>query len=127
MNTNEMLRKTYEKTDGDYLIRHKIYCNDGFSISIQASQGHYCSPRKTFEGPYTEVELGFPNLFESLIMPYIENGNDNPCLSVYAYVPVELVDEMIEKHGGFHPKTINEVEWFSELVNGGIEDGRVED
>ena len=32
-------------------------------------------------------------------MDYCED-DENPCGTVYGYVPVELVDRVIEKHGG---------------------------
>ena len=32
-------------------------------------------------------------------MEYVEDY-DNPTYTVYAYVPVEVVQEVIEKHGG---------------------------
>lgn len=100
---NEYIRKTYRKLTPDKcaaFIRSRIQCNDGFSISIQASSFHYCNPRRTFEGPYTELELGYPSCSEELLMPYIENDSREPEDTVYPYVPVEVVDEMIQKHGG---------------------------
>lgn len=99
MNANEMLKKTYVRNKGGYLIRDRVYCKDGFSISIQASQGHYCLPRATFEGPYKEVELGYPNKFDPIIFPYIECPGD-ATKGVYPYVPVDVVDKLLEKHGG---------------------------
>ena len=72
----------------------------GFSISIQASSCHYCEPRRTFEGPYTEVELGFPSCSEELLIPYMEDDCCKPENTVYPYVPVEVVDKVIKKHGG---------------------------
>ena len=78
----------------------RVTCNDGFSVSIQASAAHYCHPGITFEGPYTEVELGYPSCSEELLMPYIEDGCCEPKDAVYPYMPVEVVDEVIKKHGG---------------------------
>lgn len=112
MNTNEYLAKTYEernsyvfngRTHIDIAIRPKVVCADGFSISIQASEYHYCSPRVTFcpmDGwnRYTEVELGFPNQVEEDLLEYAED--EDPLDTVYGYVPVELVDKVLEKHGG---------------------------
>ena len=100
---NEYIKKTYNISNlGDYrpYIRSKIQCNDGFSISIQASECHYCNPRATFEGPYTELELGYPSCSEELLMPYIEDGCCEPEYAVYPYVPIEVVDKVIKKHGG---------------------------
>ena len=100
---NEYIKKTYKNLRSNKcvaFIRSKIQCNDGFSISIQASECNYCNPRATFEGPYTEVELGYPSCSEELLMPYMEDYCCKPEDAVYPYVPVEVVDEVIKKHGG---------------------------
>ena len=75
-----------------------LICEDGFSVSIQASEGSYCSPRNDV-GPYTAVELGFPNEEDPLIIPWAED-RANPKGTVYGYVPVDIVLEMITNHGG---------------------------
>lgn len=75
-----------------------VTCQDGFRVSIQGNETGYCNPRNN-TGPYTEVELGFPNRVDNLIMGYAEDP-DNPSDTVYAYVPSEVVLEMILKHGG---------------------------
>ena len=75
-----------------------VICEDGFKMSVQASETHYCEP-KGFADEYTEVEIGFPNRNEELLMDYCEDF-ENLCGTVYGYVPVELVDRVIEKHGG---------------------------
>ena len=113
-------------------IRPKIVCQDGYSVSVQASEYHYCEPRYTqwqnedgwhvingnywlssdtprnFETdrftPYESVELGFPSEADDLINEYAEIGfNDTPNYTntVYGYVPVDIVEKLIEKHGGF--------------------------
>ena len=100
---NEYIKKTYSISNlGDYrpYIRMRVQCNDGFSISIQASACHYCEPRRTFEGPYTELELGYPSYSEELLIPYREDDYCEPENTVYPYVPVEVVDKVIKKHGG---------------------------
>lgn len=75
-----------------------VQCEDGFNISIQASERNYSSPRDNL-GPYTEVELGFPNATDETILPYAEDRM-NPTGTVYPYVPSEVVLEMLLKHGG---------------------------
>lgn len=75
-----------------------VQCEDGFSISIQASERKYCNPKNN-KGPYTEVELGFPNVKDETILPYAEDRMD-PTGTVYPYVPSEVVLEMLLKHGG---------------------------
>lgn len=80
-------------------IRPRLYCNDGYSISVQASEYHYCSPRLNGAQDYESVELGFPSKEDELINEYAEFGFDYTD-TVYGYVPVEIVEKLIEKHGG---------------------------
>lgn len=81
-------------------VRPRIVCEDGFSISIQAGDGLYCEPRVNLEdGTYKSVELGYPSEEEPLIAEFAEDPEEL-CDTVYACVPVEIVDEMIKKHGG---------------------------
>ena len=84
---------------GMFPVRKAITCTDGYTISIQASQGAYCQPRENY-GPWYMVECGFPNRNPSQsLMEYAED-KDNPRDTVYGYVPVEVVVAEIEKHGG---------------------------
>ena len=87
--------------DGDeYLLRPRALCADGFSISIQGgNRFHYCRPRELCM-IFESVELGFPSQVEDLIMQYIDGPEGNPLGSVYGFVPIEVVDEMVAKHGG---------------------------
>lgn len=101
---NEYLKRTRvigKYRDGETYegIRPGLTCNDGFEVSVQASMYHYCSPRVNGAAVYDEVELGFPNMEDSLIMDYAEEP-DRPTDTVYGYVPVSIVNELIEKHGG---------------------------
>ncbi len=81
------------------ILRPRVVCNDGFSISIQASETHYCEPRQSKISNYKSVELGYPNFEEELIKEYAEEGDDLTG-TVYGWVPVEIVDKLLEKHGG---------------------------
>ena len=38
----------------------RIVCADGFSMSVQAHAGSYCTPRQN-EGPHTHMEGGYPS------------------------------------------------------------------
>ena len=113
-------------------VRPRIVCQDGYSVSVQASEYAYCTPRYTqFQAedgwhiingsyffssdtarnfrtsnyvPYEAVELGYPSEPDDLINEYAEIGfNDAPNYTntVYGYVPVDIVEKLIEKHGGF--------------------------
>lgn len=79
--------------------RPRLYCNDGYSISVQASEFHYCSPRLNGLQDYKSVELGYPSAEDELINEYAENALDYTD-TVYGYVPIEVVEKLIEKHGG---------------------------
>lgn len=79
--------------------RPRLYCNDGYSVSVQASAYHYCSPRLNGLQDYKRVELGFPSMEDELINEYADGGDDYTD-TVYGYVPIEIVEKLIEKHGG---------------------------
>lgn len=80
-------------------IRPRIVCSDGFSVSIQASVFHYCSPRNNF-GPYDRFEIGFPS---SPVISWLNYAEGNVELEdatglVYPQVPLHLiVDELKTK------------------------------
>lgn len=79
----------------------RIYCGDGqsVSISVQASESAYCTPRDNL-GPWTEVECGYPSVTPpDPMMEYAEDP-DRPTDTVYAWVPIRVVREFIETHGG---------------------------
>ena len=96
---NEFIRKM--KASGRVIndtVIMGMKCRDGFTMSVQASRYHYCSPRDDV-GPYSEVEVGYPSSREELLMPYAEEP-DKPTDTVYSYVPIEVVAKVVEKHGG---------------------------
>ena len=80
-------------------IRPRVECKDGFVISVQANKYAYCTPKINGPCTYEKVELGFPNRKDELILKYAED-EFNPTATVYGWVPVEVVNELIEKHGG---------------------------
>jgi hypothetical protein len=82
------------------LKRNKpIRCKDGFIMSVQAGETQYCYPREDNADRYTEVEIGFPNRAEELLLEYAEDHME-PTETVYAYVPASVVSMVIAKHGG---------------------------
>lgn len=101
---NEYLNRTRQErrlSDGSVYdeIRPHIKCADGFTVSVQASVTHYCLPRENGLTEYRNVELGFPSAEDPLIMEYAESP-ETPTATVYICVPVEVVCELVEKHGG---------------------------
>ena len=75
-----------------------IECNNGFRMSVQADKGKYCTPRNNV-GPYVEVEIGYPTRVEPLLLPYAEDSSA-PTSTVYGWVPVAVMWEVITKNGG---------------------------
>jgi hypothetical protein len=108
MNLNEYLMRCrdekglglpdHEGYKSTFPLAPRIVCRDGFSLSVQATHGAYCSPRRNL-GPWYEVEVGFPSAQPEIIMDYAEQP-EIPTQTVYGYVPIEAVEELIALHGG---------------------------
>lgn len=82
-----------------------IHCVDGTTLSVQASTNHYCEPRNNF-GPYTRVEVGYPSEEPpDTWSPYAEEEPNEPTKTIYAYIPIELVNFFIASHGGIDYET----------------------
>ena len=98
------------KVDGRAYLdnRPAIICKDGLAMSIQASRSHYCTPRDNW-GPYTAVEIGYPTERIEEFMPYADPPNA-PTETVYGWVPVEVVEEVIAAHGGLD-HVLTHAEW----------------
>lgn len=92
-----------------------IHCADGFRISIQASNTHYCldkdgnrpgflgmSLNTVHHAPYTAFEVGFPSARPEPWHQWVEyaDNKENPTESIYSYVPLEMVEALIYRHGG---------------------------
>lgn len=100
MTINEFIKQTRKIVYGEIEERRpRVVCADGYSISVQVGSGMYCIPRKYGVEHYDLVELGYPSAEDSMINDYAEEPYDL-CNTVYAYVPVELVDGLMRKHGG---------------------------
>lgn len=101
MTINEYLLMFNEKVHEGYegnKIRPRVKCRDGYTVSVQAGYGMYSIPAR-FSCHFTHVELGYPSEEDKELLPYAE---DEECLTgtVYVCVPVELVDYIMNKHGG---------------------------
>ena len=80
-------------------LNEAVICADGFRMSVQANESAYCEPRLNKQKKYNLVEVGYPSEEEPLIMPWAEHPAQ-PTDTVYGYVPVEVVTNVIVKHGG---------------------------
>ncbi len=80
-----------------------IECNDGFHISVQASEYSYCSPRVTQDIEYYRFECGFPSGPVPEIAEWKDGDKDDRSTdteNVYGYVPVQAIINLVEAHGG---------------------------
>lgn len=78
-----------------------LVCNDGFSVSVQCGSHVYSKPKRDNSKPsyYSAFELGFPSEKDDLLLKHakvLEHSEH----SIYCYVPREVVEELIAKHGG---------------------------
>lgn len=92
-NVNEFFKAAGSKRN------KRVICADGFEMSVQAHDGAYCTPRIDNAKKYTSVEIGFPNKKEPMIMQYCDEPG-KPLDTVYGYVPVQVVTNVLAKHGG---------------------------
>lgn len=72
-------------------LAERVVCKDGTTISVQASAFHYSTPRSN-SGPYTHVEVWCA----SVTPTEFDYNEDGPT----AQVPIELVAQFIDNHGG---------------------------
>jgi hypothetical protein len=105
MTVKDFLKISYDPNiSGVVLARPLVHCNDGFTVSIQASAGHYSSPRK-YTYKYDRVEVGFPSEQTPILTEYIKPREPNKedadhTNSIFAWVPVDVLEEVIRYHGG---------------------------
>jgi hypothetical protein len=101
MKIQEFLNKTHKETGKMQNTRPQIICNDGFKMSVQAGYGIYSKPGSNGKIPYSAVEIGYPNEEEKLLFG-LEGDKGNYTNTVYPFVQIEIVDEVIEKHNGIN-------------------------
>lgn len=106
--------------------RTRIILADGHGASVQASETHYCRPRQTISigelkhlnVPYYEYEIGFPSFKADEWMVCAETPEE-PTGTVYGYVPVDVVQAVIDAHGGIDVEATLafKKKWEEERVN----------
>lgn len=77
-------------------VRPKLRCADGFTLSVQGSRGHYCSPRDDVD-QYTSVEVWCWSqaTVPSKLKKHVQ-CKDEPL----GWVPVSDVNALVHQHGG---------------------------
>jgi hypothetical protein len=83
--------------------RRRFVCGNGLSFLLRAGKYLFSKPQSE-TGPWESVEVAYtsrpvPELFPYEQIPRQRNSRE----SVYQYVPVEVVDDIIEKNGGISP------------------------
>lgn len=99
MNVNEYLfiwKRFRVVSVGEVKIRWKeitphLICADGFEMSVQASRCSYCVPDVDDSDWYEAVEVMCKE--DPAFEPF-------ECGGVYGQVPVDIVDQVIDRHGG---------------------------
>lgn len=103
LDTEIVVRQYSDGLDEHKRLLPSIVCADGFRMSVQASSMHFCKPKGN-AGPYTHVEV-YTDTVEQF-KPYAEtswHGEDDEeyFSGLFFNVPIELVVEVINDHGGF--------------------------
>lgn len=99
MNLAEFIEATYRR-DQEIYVRPWIVCRDGFTMSVQGSYYHYSFPRENSDF-FTKVEVGFPSEEVPEFMKFAEDASE-PTKTVYGWIPVEIVQRVIDQHGGIN-------------------------
>ncbi len=85
--------------------RPNIKCKDGFSFSVQASYYNACEPKLTGLDLYKSYEVLSKNEIDDFML-YLSNDNffgnnkTHSSISEYNFVPLELIENFIDSHGG---------------------------
>lgn len=99
---NECTQKSMEeKYNRTHFFLPRIHCKDGFNISIQVNVGNYCASEngtRTFGTDWKLVEWGFPS--EPIDFEKYNAENVDTMRSVGGYVEIELMDALLQEHGG---------------------------
>jgi hypothetical protein len=102
MTTHEMLMAHLSKAkEGAFSRLPMVRCANGFTMSVQYGSGLYCSQYMTdFPVEPKTCEVGFPSRCVKALEPYRE-GADKPTKSVYGWVPLAVIVEIIDANGGW--------------------------
>ena len=79
--------------------RMPVVCKDGLVLSVQASRFHYCTPRQD-RGPHTAFEVRVLSDHDEELLAAYRSGDVPGTSPLFAWVPAQVIDEVIRKHGG---------------------------
>lgn len=80
-----------------------IVCADGMKLSVETGPTLFCQPRD-FVGPFSHVEVAVDRSAVRLLDPRLrqhgfQRGSDDKFV-VFRYVPISVVEDAIDYHGG---------------------------
>lgn len=79
------------------IVRH-FETKDGIQLSVQATSGHQCSPKESGLPSYTHFEVAIYS--QEAFPPFGEPVRVWGKTKVYHQVPVEVICDFINEHGG---------------------------
>ena len=101
-----MLGINSENYQFNYFHLPRIYCKDGFNISVQVNEGNYCGSEngyREFGTQWKTVKWGFPSQAIDAELFHAEGGWDDEVVDTtesVGSVEIEKIDELFESHGG---------------------------
>lgn len=87
----------------NYFHLPRIYCADGFNISVQVNEGSYCGSEngyRKFGSEWKMVEWGFPSQAIDNMEYSAECITDEETVNSVGCVEIEKIDMLLESHDG---------------------------
>ena len=94
-NTSKEVENARKETGRMTIKRKGLVCGDGLSLSVQASELHYCEPQEIVEN-YLSVEV----YSHGETVKELEELGYHMEDEVYRFVNVDDLTEVIQVHGG---------------------------
>ena len=103
MGVKEYLKKTFKLKYGIMpAVRPHAVCADGFTLSIQASEFHYCFPRETLEDcDYNAVEVMLFGTIDSFTYNrFLKHSCGKEDGNLFSFVDIHFLELFVKEHGG---------------------------
>ena len=99
INFTHAMDQSVTSFDGKFALNcRRLILKNGGEMSVQASPGHYCSPRDMTDtmsySYYREFEVGFPSFAVPEFSPYSQDSH------IYGWVPDSVIQFVINRCGG---------------------------
>ena len=100
----------------------RVFAKDGWNVSLQIHNGNYCSSEngyRFFGSTMEEVEFGYPSDNEPLMFKYSElyDEEDLDITDSVGRIPISIMEEVFEKHGGIDWEKTISIEQFNKMCN----------